>query len=55
VNDSPKAPQKAAATPPKPELKFKEMNGPQKALHLLKLVGFLVTFGFAFPNIFEDF
>lgn len=55
MNDSTKAPQNVATPASKPELKFKEMNGSQKALHLLKLVGFLVTFGFAFPNIFEDF
>ncbi len=55
MNDSTKAPQKVGAPASQPELKFKEMNGSQKALHLLKLVGFLVTFGFAFPNILEAF
>jgi hypothetical protein len=50
--------QKAAQGGPtagKPALTFRQMTPSQKALHLLKVVGFLMTMGFAFPNIFEDF
>jgi hypothetical protein len=36
-------------------IKFGQMNVQQKLLHLLKVVIFLGTFGFAFPNIIEDF
>jgi hypothetical protein len=38
-----------------PSLSFWKMNGAQKTRHLLKVVVFLCTFGFAFPNVFEDF
>jgi len=34
---------------------FSRMNPSQKAMHLLKVLGFLLTMGFAFPNVFEDF
>ena len=36
-------------------LSFWKMNGAQKGRHLLKVAVFLCTFGFAFPNVFEDF
>ena len=35
-------------------IKFSQMNVQQKLVHLMKVVVFLATFGFAFPNIFED-
>jgi hypothetical protein len=44
-----------AAQTPETVLKFRQMNGSQKIVHLLKVAVFLATFGFAFPNIFEDF
>lgn len=34
--------------------KFSEMNAPEKLLHVGKVIAFLVTFGFAFPNIFSE-
>ncbi len=54
MSDPTKAAQGSAAAA-QPTLTFKQMNGGQKAMHLLKVVGFLMTMGFAFPNIFEDF
>lgn len=50
MSDPQKAAQGSAAA-----AKFSQMNPAQKAMHLLKVLGFLLTMGFAFPNIFEDF
>ena len=36
-------------------LGFWKMSGAQKGRHLLKVVLFFCTFGFAFPNVLEDF
>ena len=54
MSDQQKAAQGSAATA-KPGLTFGQMNPSQKAVHLLKVLGFLITMGFAFPNVFEDF
>lgn len=53
MSDQAKAAPNDVAAPP--SLSFWKMNGAQKGRHLLKLVVFLCTFGFAFPNVFEDF
>ena len=37
------------------ELKFSQMTGGQKMLHLLKLMAFLGTFGFAYPHVMDQF
>jgi hypothetical protein len=54
MSDPTKAAQGSAAAA-QSTLRFSQMNGGQKALHLLKVVGFFLTLGFAFPNVFEDF
>lgn len=54
MSDRQKAAQGSAAAA-NSTLTFSQMTPAQKALHLLKVAGFLVTFGFAFPNVFEDF
>lgn len=38
-----------------PELRFNQMTGAQKAVHLLKLVVFLATFGFGYPHVMDQF
>lgn len=37
-----------------PPVKFNEMNFWQKCAHLGKVILFLLTLGFAFPNILDD-
>lgn len=54
MSDQQKAAQGSAAAA-KNALTFSQMTLSQKAIHLLKVVGFLCTMGFAFPNVFEDF
>ena len=39
---------------PAPEQKFSEMNALGKLKHIGKVIIFLVSFGFIFPNIFAD-
>ena len=34
--------------------KFSEMKGLEKATFVCKVIVFVLTFGFAFPNIFSD-
>ena len=36
------------------KIKFKDMNGKQKLVHVSKVIIFVVSFGFAFPQIFSD-
>jgi hypothetical protein len=33
---------------------FSEMTGYEKVKHVSKVIVFLLTFGFAFPNIFSE-
>ena len=37
------------------ELRFGQMTGSQKVVHLLKVVVFLATFGFAYPHVMDQF
>jgi hypothetical protein len=53
MSNTAKAAQRSAASA-KPELKFSQMNVPQKGVFVLKVVVMLVTFGFAFPNILSN-
>jgi hypothetical protein len=34
--------------------RFSEMTGGEKVVHIGKVIVFLLSFGFAFPNIFSD-
>lgn len=53
MSEQSKAAQGSAAAAP--DLKFNQMTGGQKVMHLLKVAAFLASFGFAFPNVFEQF
>jgi hypothetical protein len=48
-----KAAQGSAAAAPAPK-KFEQMTTKEKTTHVLKVVLFFVTFGFAFANILRD-
>jgi hypothetical protein len=43
-----------SAAPVAPSQKFKDMSFLQKAAYCCKAVVCLLTFGFAYPNIFSD-
>ena len=47
-------PAQGSAAPVEPPKKFRDMNFKQKLAHVCKAVTCLVTFGFAYPNIFID-
>ena len=53
MSDKKAAAQGSAATGP--AIKFPQMSPIQKGILLLKLLGFILTFGFAFPTVIEDF
>ena len=53
MSEQPKAPQGSAAAA-EPSLTWKQVNAGQKALHLLKVMGFILSGGFAFPHVFDD-
>ena len=53
MSEQSKAAQGSAAAAP--EVKFSQMTAAQKVVHLLKVSAFLASFGFAFPNVFEQF
>ena len=37
-----------------PAKRFSDMNASEKLVHIGKVIMFLLSFGFAFPNIFSD-
>ena len=47
--------QAGSAVAAEPPSLFKKMTVLQKCVHIVKLVIFLVTFGFAFPHIMDIF
>ena len=49
-SDAPKAKDINAVTT-KP---FSQMTGVEKIIHISKVILFLLTFGFAFPNVLSD-
>jgi hypothetical protein len=47
-------PAQGSAAPVKTSTKFKDMNFKQKIAYIGKAVACVITFGFAFPNIFIE-
>jgi hypothetical protein len=47
-------PAQGSAAPVAPPKKFKQMNFQQKLAYVCKAVTCVITFGFAYPNIFID-
>ena len=47
-------PAQGSAAPVEPPRKFRDMNFKQKLAYLCKAMTCVITFGFAFPNIFID-
>ena len=46
--------QKSAGANPGVTKRYSEMNAGEKLAHIGKVIVFLLSFGFAFPNIFSD-
>ena len=53
MSDASKTAQGSAATVA-PSIKFKNMSFPQQLAYVGKAMVCILTFGFAFPNIFSD-
>ena len=47
-------PAQGSAAPVEPPKKFRDMNLTQKVAYFCKAVICILTFGFAYPNIFSD-